>query len=705
MYAEGAPLIVSAGNLLKDNQTGKVLAQLKLKNISVKPLKAATVLIRPLDAAGKPMEGDTQQKYLDLTTKTGEEFGQKTAATLPDASARGFSVEVTQTIFFDNSTWEGTAAYWDPLPEPEGLEKSCRDEETVKQFRIKYGKDCNFVPRQHKDLWLCACGTWNRAQYCYCCGKNKDDLISLDWDEIVKEKDNRLAKEKAELEAQKAAESEAARKKAEETRERKIKQKRLIKKISLVTLAAAFLAFLVYATGWHIIPFARYKNACKALESQSYDEAYNSFAALGTFSDSAEKATDTLYQKAVYLQNNGSYLEAAELFDGISEYKDSGERADSCRKEAAYLDAKALFESGEYQKAADAFKAISGYNDSKEQADISTYLYAQKLLESGEYEKANSVFSSIPRYKDSKSLANESLYRLAAQYFDQKKYGEACSVYKGLGSYKDSKDCAKESEYLYAIERFDAGDYEKAVSSLKNVINYKDASERLLEAKYKYAVALTEKSDWKKASSLFKELGDYQDSASRYKESYYQYGLQLIDKKTYTEAVAVFTSLGNYQDSKTKINEAKYGYVLANKNRTNTTTYSYLKDLKSAKYRDSKEIYSTLYAWKITGVINDSETNETRNMSSISKYKTVYCHLTLTGGPPDEGITLKGTARWPNGNTNTHKFSSEWYDGSTGSYYCWYNTPSRGATGKLVIKIYNNATNELLGEFSVMLTN
>ena len=142
LYAEGAPVIVSAGNLLKDNQTGKVLAQLKIKNIAAKTIKAATVLIRPLDAAGKPMAGDTQQKYLDLTAKTGEEFGQKTAVYLPDDSTRGLAVEVTQAVFADNSTWDGTAAPWEPLPAGESLSSRLGDGELVKQYRIKFGEGC-----------------------------------------------------------------------------------------------------------------------------------------------------------------------------------------------------------------------------------------------------------------------------------------------------------------------------------------------------------------------------------------------------------------------------------------------------------------------------------------------------------------------------------------------------------------------------------
>ena len=60
LYAEGAPVIVSAGNLLKDNQTGKVLAQLKIKNISAKTVKAAKVRIHALDTTGKALDGDAE---------------------------------------------------------------------------------------------------------------------------------------------------------------------------------------------------------------------------------------------------------------------------------------------------------------------------------------------------------------------------------------------------------------------------------------------------------------------------------------------------------------------------------------------------------------------------------------------------------------------------------------------------------------------
>ena len=207
---------------------------------------------------------------------------------------------------------------------------------------------------------------------------------------------------------------------------------------------------------------------------------------------------------------------------------------------------------------------------------------------------------------------------------------------------------------------------------------------------------------------MFKELGDYQDSASRYKETYYQYGLQLLISKSYKEAVTVFNALGSYQESTAKLNEAKYGYVTTHKNNTDTTTYSYLKDLKALGYKDTKDIYSSLYAWSVKLVaFNTSENNETTISSSVSRYCS-YLHFTfeLLGGPPGEKITLTHRVYWPNGSVNY----SDWYwederRGYTfGAYWDGFTNPSNVATGTMTVKVYNKATGELLGEASIRIT-
>lgn len=116
LYASGSPVIISAGALLKDNQTGKVLAQLKLRNIAGKTIKAAKVSILPFDTIGNPLGAEVGFQYLDLNTARDGEFGAKIPVLLPDAATRQISVAVTEVAFSDNTLWTSACITWETLP-------------------------------------------------------------------------------------------------------------------------------------------------------------------------------------------------------------------------------------------------------------------------------------------------------------------------------------------------------------------------------------------------------------------------------------------------------------------------------------------------------------------------------------------------------------------------------------------------------------
>ena len=94
LYAEGAPVVIAAGVLLKDNQTGQVIAQLKLRNISDCVVNAVKVKINAFDPAGTVLKGVESFSYLDLSVEKDGEFGQKKPIPLPDLTTRSFSVEI-----------------------------------------------------------------------------------------------------------------------------------------------------------------------------------------------------------------------------------------------------------------------------------------------------------------------------------------------------------------------------------------------------------------------------------------------------------------------------------------------------------------------------------------------------------------------------------------------------------------------------------
>lgn len=217
LYTEGAPLLLAAGALLKDTQSGKLIAQLKLKAIGPKAIRAATVRLVPLDSADRPLGEALSYDYLDLNAERDAEFGAKNPIPLPQSSARAFTAAVTEVIFADKSTWTAPEAPWEPLPAQEPLEKALGDWELAKQYRLRFGADAVRMPAAEKDLWFCACGAVNgqAEENCHRCGKARGELLALDPEELKAARDRRLAEERA---AREAAEKKAAEQKAEAER-------------------------------------------------------------------------------------------------------------------------------------------------------------------------------------------------------------------------------------------------------------------------------------------------------------------------------------------------------------------------------------------------------------------------------------------------------------------------------------------------------
>lgn len=126
LYSEGSPVIISAGALLKDNQSGAILVQLKVKNISRRRLRAAIVRIFSYDSFGKPT-GTEEKEYLDLMVVRGEEFGQKVLIPVSNAAARSFTATVTCVGFTDGTVWNYADEEQSVLPNPRLLAKELKD--------------------------------------------------------------------------------------------------------------------------------------------------------------------------------------------------------------------------------------------------------------------------------------------------------------------------------------------------------------------------------------------------------------------------------------------------------------------------------------------------------------------------------------------------------------------------------------------------
>lgn len=731
---ENIPVLLEKVSLYHDPQTGNLVTKCAFRSLTEKSLLAMLVNVRCTDVWGTPTDSVEGFQYLDLRTTREMIFGQDKKIPIPNPATRFVEIEIKKVIFADRSLAEASTNKA-VLPAQQPLLSFFGSEALTNEYLRETGIDAQNTITEGGGYWRCTCGAINdeSESNCYRCTANKSKLLALQNIELIsanleahqKEMQEKADQERAEREAfrrqteekerlereeRERKSREAAEKYAEEMRVKKEQRQKRVKRISIIAAAISLCLLAAYAVIWHIVPSIRYNNADSALSNKQFDTAYEGFLSLGSYKDSEEKAKEAIYQKGFSLMDSGKYTEAATEFSRVSEYKDSSGQKLFCENQVTYLEAAALFESGKYAEAAEAFRAMSGFSDSENKANEASYLYAQQLLEKGEYEQASKAFQALGDYEDSKELKKESDYLFASKLLDQKNLIRAYNVFESLSGYKDSVERAKESKYLYALNRLDVNDYEKAIDAFKIITGYKDVDERLLEAQYNYALVLSKndywfsRPDWEKASGIFLELGNYKDSKEKYKETYYQYGLELITKQAYDDAVDVFESLENYEDSKTQLKEAKYRYVLAHRNGLGTTTYEYLKDLKAAGYKDSSEIYKSLYSWHVTLVMNDNENDSTTNKTSISKYGEFYCHVKLAGGPPGGKVKLKYALGFPDGNWVYGKWDWEWQSGFSSWCNGYYETPAYGATGTFRVRIYDQSTGELLGEASIRLT-
>ena len=323
LYTEGAPLVIAAGALLKDNQTGKVLAQLKYRSICSRPIRAIKVLITGYDMA-KAVVCQEEHQYLDLEIGRDEYWGSKEAVYLPDRSVRSYSAAVLAVYYADGGSYVSDSQRWEPLQEQAGLDTKLWDKELAKQYRIDTTPKSVFVPMRQKDLWLCACGEINRdGERCHVCSQELDTLIAkLDVDRLREEKTERLRREEEHASAVDAVRDAHAKK---------------AKKIALIAapiavIAAAAIVFSVVSS-----KNARaYDDALALLDAGRYNEADVAFTKLGNYKDSAEKAEEaagkgqenTAYTKACKLLEDGSFDEAQALYTELGDYCDSAQLAD-----------------------------------------------------------------------------------------------------------------------------------------------------------------------------------------------------------------------------------------------------------------------------------------------------------------------------------------------------------------------------------------
>jgi len=407
LYTIGSPVVISAMALLKDTQTGSIIAQVKFQSIFNHRITAVFADFAAKDISGASLAGVENFQYLDLHVGRNDNFGAKTAVNLPDSNTRKFKVKINRVVFSDNTTWEApsnatlNSIVMCPIVETLG------NTELVEQYKRDTVKSATYIPEEISDLWVCTCGILNRntENKCYSCRLEKEKAFSAFNKEILQSNlDAYNEKMRIEADLQQAerdaeAEKQRIKREKEEKRQQEVmaKQKKIIKKVTIIgtPIISMIITFFV-VLNTVIIPSSNYSKAEKLLVDRKYDEAYSAFVDLKNYKNAQEMAKKSCYEKALALVENEKYEEAIPIFETLAGYEKSQDIILQCNLALGMLAAAEI----NPDKALEYFeKALQG--STLEAARETIYTFAVSLYNENATEVARQWFSKTLDYKDS----------------------------------------------------------------------------------------------------------------------------------------------------------------------------------------------------------------------------------------------------------------------------------------------------------------
>ena len=318
-----------------------------------------------------------------------------------------------------------------------------------------------------------------------------------------------------------------------------------------------------------------YQNALRLFRERSYVDAAAEFGKIQDYKDVKDKISESeklaeearkdriyaLAEKAAAVKSIESQQKAINTWKGIAGWRDADNRVADCEKKIAELKEKAEAERIEAKRKAEEDR-IAAEQRKKKATITGIIIGAVAAIAVVIVVLAVTIF--IPNANYSKAIA---LYE-AGQYED------AISAFEALNGYKDSAEqieacetAIKDRDYDAAVVLYNAGDYENAITAFEALNGYKDSAAQIeacetaiMEPRYEDALALYNAGQYEKAITAFEALNGYKDSVAQIercntaiRDGEYADALALYNAGQYEEAITAFEVLNGYKDSATQI--------------------------------------------------------------------------------------------------------------------------------------------------------
>ena len=144
LYSAGSPIVVAAGALLKDTQTGNIITQIKFQSVSTKRIKALKLSLDAFDISGNPLQKVEEYQYLDLNIGNGDFFGFNKAVVMPDNVTRVVKIAKI-TVVLEDTEYILCGSDLQPMINQERLSAKL-SAGLVEQYQLAAGTSGEYIP-------------------------------------------------------------------------------------------------------------------------------------------------------------------------------------------------------------------------------------------------------------------------------------------------------------------------------------------------------------------------------------------------------------------------------------------------------------------------------------------------------------------------------------------------------------------------------
>lgn len=188
----------------------------------------------------------------------------------------------------------------------------------------------------------------------------------------------------------------------------------------------------------------------------------------------------------------------------------------------------------------------------------------------------------------------------------------------------------------------------------------------------------------------------------------YQSACRALESQDYRTAAESFISLGEYRDSGNLAQKAMYSYAASHISRSDKNTVQYVKRLQEDGYPGADTLHDKLYRWWAT-IFTCANPVDRNSRPKFHDGDPIYFHVTFGGGEPGETLTFRYEifveSRYSSLDDHEEAGTAIYDPAETDNtwWYGWEDFPANGYR-YASIKIYDDSTNELLGEAGALFT-